>query len=267
METITFEKETIEAGHLFFAKYVDNFISTEDELVAESLQLKKNHSERVAKLCSLIAEKSFLDKEEQKMAGFIGLWHDIGRFEQFKKYRTFNDLDSENHAELSVSVLDNQEFMLSVADGNKQIIIEAIRHHNLVDLPDKLDKQTLLFCQILRDADKLDIWETNVDNLKRDGSFNISSLGFGLPKSNQINESVIKRITQQKSVLKGDLKSLDDYKLFLISMVFDLNFKSSFHLLNEKQLIRKIYESMSKKDEVYEAYRQVKLYIENKFVI
>ncbi len=267
METITFEKETIEAGHLFFEKYVASFIHTEDELVAELLQLKKEHSLRVAKLCRYIAEKSLLDKEEQEMAEFIGLWHDIGRFEQFKKYKTFDDKESENHAELSVTMLDNQEFMLSVAEGNKKIIIEAIRYHNVSELSPKLDKQVLLFCQILRDADKLDIWETSVNKLQRDGSFSIPSIGYGLPKASQINESIIKRINQQRSVLKEDLKSFDDYKLFLISMVFDLNFKSSFQLLNEKQLISKIYESMPKKDDVYDAYRQVKLFIENKFVI
>ena len=267
METINFKKETIEASHIFFEKYVASFIQHEDRLVADSLLLKKEHSERVAHLCRFIAEKSLLDKEEQEMAEFIGLWHDLGRFEQYEKYRTFNDDESEDHGELGIRLLQEQEFFKTLPETNQEIILQAIKYHSHAQLPAKLDKQIILFSQILRDADKLDIWETCVKNLQRDGSFKLASINYGLPKSITISEEVIKRISQQKTVLKKDIKSLDDFKLLLISMVFDLNFKCSFLILNEKQLVRKIYDSLPKKDEVYEAYRKVKLFIENKFVV
>lgn len=88
-----------------------------------------------------------------------------------------------------------------------------------------------------------------------------------MPKNGQINAIVLESINRHQPVSKNDIKSVDDFKLFLISMVFDLNFKSSFQWLNEKQFVQKIYESMPKKDEVYDAYRKVRLYIENKFVV
>lgn len=267
METMNFEKETIKTGYLFFEKYVTPFILTEDKLVAESLQLKKDHSERVSGLCRLIAKKLLLGKEEQEMAGLIGLWHDIGRFDQFKKYRTFNDQESVDHAELGVLMIKDQGFMVEISEGNKRLIIEAIRHHNQLGLPAKMDNQLLLFSQILRDADKLDIWGICVSKLQKDGSFSIPSMNYGLPKNGQINAIVLESINRHQPVSKNDVKSVDDFKLFLISMVFDLNFKSSFQWLNEKQFIQKIYESMPKKDEVYDAYRKVRLYIENKFVV
>lgn len=267
METITFVKETVGAGYNFFEKYVASFIDCDDELVSESLMMKKEHSKRVASLSRLIAEKLLLDQEEQDLAEFIGLVHDLGRFSQFTQYRTFNDEESVNHAEQSVDILTDQEFLFSVPESNRQILIDAIKYHNQAVLPDTLDKQTVLFCQILRDADKLDLWKTCVDKLKRDGSFQVSSISGELPKNGRINDAVLKSIKKNQLVSKKDLKSVDDFKLFLISMVFDLNFKMSFQLLNEQQLIKKLYESLPKKDDVYEAYREVRLYVENMFVI
>jgi len=36
----------------------------------------------------------------------LGLFHDVGRFAQYARYHTYLDRDSENHAELSVHVLE-----------------------------------------------------------------------------------------------------------------------------------------------------------------
>ena len=63
-----------------------------------------------------------------------------------------------------------------------------------------------------------------------------------------------------------DLKSMNDYKLLLISMVFDINFKYTFRIMSEKQYVQKIYEILPKRDQIIDAYRGIKLFVENKFV-
>jgi putative nucleotidyltransferase with HDIG domain len=40
-----------------------------------------------------------------ELAETIALFHDIGRFEQFKTYGTFDDRASENHATIGLKVL------------------------------------------------------------------------------------------------------------------------------------------------------------------
>ena len=69
-----------------------------------------------------------------------------------------------------------------------------------------------------------------------------------------------------KTAAVEEMKTMNDYKLLLISMAFDLSFKFSFRLLSEKQYIQKIYETLPKRDQIIDAYRGIKLFVENKFV-
>jgi hypothetical protein len=189
----------------------------------------------------------------------------VGRFQQFEKYQSFDDLKTEDHAALGVSILKSEDFFKELPETRQQLIIQTIEMHNKLVISSK-EKQVILFSQILRDADKLDLWELAVSYLKRDGSFGLPSVCFNLPKTPGMNDVVIKSILSGKPVSKKDLQSVNDFKLFLMAMVFDLNFRASFQLLNQKQLITKIYDTLPKRDDVINVYRQIRLFIENKFV-
>ncbi len=254
-----------EEGKTFFDDYSQKIISTAEDAIAEDLLLKKEHSLRVAKLCASLAKKLELNEQESELAGLIGLLHDLGRFTQYEKYKSFDDFQTEDHAVLGVAIIKEQAFFLNLPEDDRQNIVEAIESHSKLSSHSK-GKQTSIWGTILRDADKLDIWELSVLNLKRDGSFNLPSISYNLPKTPSVSESIIKNLLSGKPVLKKDLQSVNDFKLMLIAMVYDLNYKASFHILNEKQLISKIYDSLPKRDDVIDAYRQVRLFIENKFV-
>ncbi|MGE4586150.1 MAG: HD domain-containing protein [Mangrovibacterium sp.] len=265
MDTKLMTEEILESGKQFFEDYTKKLIKNKEYTIAENLQMKKNHSLRVAALSALIAGKLELDEEECKLAEFIGLMHDLGRFPQFEKYQSFDDLKTEDHGLLSVGVLEAEDFFLSMPENVRELIVRTIEMHNKLAFTSK-DKQVILYSQILRDADKLDIWEVAVSFLKRDGSFGLPSISFNLPKAPGISEAVVKSILNGKAVDKKELQTLNDFKLFLMALVFDLNFKVSFQLLNEKQLISRIYETLPKRDDVINVYRQIRLFIENKFV-
>ena len=255
-----------EEGKQFFDAYSQKLISTADEDISENLLLKKEHSLRVAQLCASLANKLELNEQECELAGLIGLLHDLGRFTQFEKHKSFDDSKTEDHALLGIAIIKEQAFFLNLSEDEQQNIVVAIESHNKLFVNSKDKQTTTMWGQILRDADKLDIWELCVLNLKRDGSFNLSSISYNLPKAPSVSESIIKNLLTGKPVLKKDLQSVNDFKLMLIAMVYDLNYKASFHMLNEKQLISKIYDSLPKRDDVIDAYRQVRLFIENKFV-
>ena len=158
------------------------------------------------------------------MAEFIGLWHDIGRFEQFRKYKTFNDLESEDHAELSVLLLENMEFMLNVSEGNKQIIIESIRHHSKIDLPENLDKQAVLFSQILRDADKLDIYKVMMAHYRSAETGETSFITHDMADDGRVSVELAGEIMRGKGFHYSRIATLNDMKLFQVGMIYDLNF-------------------------------------------
>ena len=76
------------------------FVSQYD-LSDSRVLLKKEHSYRVAENCERLAKKLNLDVE---FAYAMGILHDIGRFEQLKRYHTFHDAKSCNHAFLSADL-------------------------------------------------------------------------------------------------------------------------------------------------------------------
>ena len=258
-------KQIAETVNVFFEDYTRKQLAGKDVRVADSLQLKKDHSLRVARLSLQLAQKLKLDENGCELARIIGLLHDLGRFQQFEIYKTFDDTKSEDHAALSVSVLKEQDFFTGWPEPVQQLVTQVIELHNKA-VATSSDDQVSQFSKILRDADKLDIWEICVSQMKRDGSFLLPSISYGLPNTPGVSELVIKALRAGKPVLKKDLHSVNDFKLFLLAMVYDLNFKDSFQLLNEKQLTQKIYDTLLKRDDVIEVYRQIRLFVENKFV-
>lgn len=267
MEELSSVKENIAAAYNFFEKYTASFLKQSEREVADVMALKKEHALKVSKLSGIVATNLMLEEEDIVLAEIIGLLHDIGRFEQYVRYQTFDDKKSEDHAELGVNILKEQAFFSGFPEEQQNIISRAILNHNKETISLKDDKLVVIYSQILRDADKLEIWESCVINLLRNGNFKFDAISLNLPVTGQVSDEIIRSIKSQKLAKKKDMQSVNDFKLMVMSMVFDLNFRGSFQLLNEKQLIKKLYDSMPKKDVVIDAYRELRLYIENKFIV
>ena len=130
----------------------------------EMIRLKIEHTLRVAELAEGIAASlETSTKSDSGLSWLLGLLHDIGRFEQVRQYGTFVDSISVDHAELSADILFHegliQAFPLQALTQTEFSIIEtAIRAHNKLILPPGLDDRTRKFCDLLRDADKVDIF-------------------------------------------------------------------------------------------------------------
>ena len=75
------------------------------ELGDVKIRLKYDHMLRVASRCAAIAESERECELPTDLAWLIGLVHDIGRFEQVRRYGTFVDSKSIDHAALSAELL------------------------------------------------------------------------------------------------------------------------------------------------------------------
>ena len=143
-----------------FKDYTKNF-----DISNAGVALKISHTFRVAELAEKIA-LSIQDKNiNPKFAWLLGLLHDVGRFEQVTKFGTFKDAFSVDHAELGADILFNEgliEKFSSEAEGLeddwKNLAEITIRLHNKLKVPDGLPKKTKIYADILRDADKTDIF-------------------------------------------------------------------------------------------------------------
>lgn len=143
-----------------FAAYVAAY-DPENPRVA----LKIAHTHRVASLCDEIAQAEGLNAD---LAWLCGLLHDIGRFEQVRQYDTFNDSASISHALLGSQVLfgndkSHDPFIRSFMEDTTydDLIKKAIETHSDYRLPSDLDEETRAYCNLLRDADKIDIIRVN----------------------------------------------------------------------------------------------------------
>jgi hypothetical protein len=217
-----------------FQKYLQSFPDT-DERIRDHFEVKKTHTYRVIREIQLIAVKSGLSTDQTELAEILALFHDIGRFEQFTKYGTFNDDISENHATLSIRVLQEQNFLSGFDDKTIRILTLAIGHHNIPLLPKIMDPDVLLFSRLLRDADKLDIWRLT---LHQNVAFTIrnemESSYYKVP------EMILRRICEGQVVLLGFAESMNDFRLLRLSWVFDVNFPVTFSVIEKRQYIDKI---------------------------
>ena len=127
--------------------------------LSDNCRLKIDHTLRVVELCEEIAKSLNLSSEEVEVAKMIGLLHDIGRFEQWKRYETFVDSKSIDHADLGVEILTTNNYIRKYYSDNEydEIVLNAITFHNKYKLPDDLNEKEELFSKIIRDADKIDI--------------------------------------------------------------------------------------------------------------
>ena len=75
----------------YFDEYTKSYDMTKPEL-----EYKYHHSYRVMDNMIVLAKSLSLPIKDVNLAKCIGLLHDIGRFEQFKKYQTFKDIDMDH---------------------------------------------------------------------------------------------------------------------------------------------------------------------------
>ena len=143
-----------------FADYVKDY-NIEDPKV----KLKIDHTYRVAGFCQRIAESLELTQEEIDLAWFCGLLHDVGRFEQLRNYGTFIDAQSIDHAMYGAEILFDQGSIRDYVEdcSEDDFLRKVVSCHSAYRIPAEYDERTVLFANILRDADKVDILRVNVE--------------------------------------------------------------------------------------------------------
>ena len=120
-----------------FDKYVSNYNSENGRI-----KLKIEHIKRVAEISRKLAKNLNLTDEQIDLAEAIGIFHDIGRFEQVRIYDTFSDKDTVNHAELGVKILfeDNLIDDFEIEEKYKKLIKIAVLNHNRDKIEDGLSE-------------------------------------------------------------------------------------------------------------------------------
>jgi hypothetical protein len=210
----------------WFASYTRSFMTGKTP-IDRPWELKIEHTARVCDNICHLGRSVDLTDGQLCMAETIGLFHDLGRFEQFRRYRTFNDRQSVNHACLSIDVLNRTAVLDPFPADEKATIIDAIRFHNAPRLPRNRPPASILFMRLIRDADKLDIWKVFADYYRHHHRPEPAIVQH-LPDLPTWEESIVKAIAEKRVARFQDMKSLNDFKLLQLSWVFDLHFPETF---------------------------------------
>lgn len=202
-----------------FNDYVKKYDLTDKEIMK-----KYHHSLRVMEIANKIATSLNLSEEEIELSTICGLFHDIARFYQWTKYHTFKDFSSIDHGDYGVVVLQENHLIekLTKEKSKQEIILNSVKYHNKIEVP-PMDNKLVLFINIIRDADKLDILKTQ--GIKMDDEKII------------LKEDLIASIFK-KQVCSNQLIQTDTDKILKhLSWIFDLNFTYSYLYLKKNNII------------------------------
>ena len=219
-----------------FAEYTSGYNATDPKI-----KLKIDHTYRVAELCELIARDLKLDEYETDVAWLTGMLHDVGRFEQIKRYNTFNDAQSVDHANFGADLLFKEGFIDTYVDGFHDdkygaIVENAIRNHSAFRIDERLDEYTVMFCNILRDADKVDIFRVNVDTPAED-IYNVTTEEL---KNSQVSPEVMAAFDERHAVLRSCKKTVVDHVAGHIALTFELVYPISLQIAKERGYLDKM---------------------------
>lgn len=245
-----------------FSDYVAAY-DTENQRIT----LKVEHSQRVADLCERIAKSNGMKQDDLDLAWVIGLLHDIGRFEQLRRWDTFSDARSTNHAKLGAEVLfsqlagappfegasgadslpaprrnpgialfaglgPNKVRMRDFVEGAKEddLIHTAIATHGDYRLPDDVPDRTRRFCNIVRDADKLDILHT----IRMSDAETILGVSLDSLKKSRLSSSTLDAFAERHCVKRSDRVFPADYVVGFLCFAFELTYAESRKILVEQ---------------------------------
>ena len=141
-------KQKIQEFNKFFWDFANLYDTQNSNILRKII-----HSYEVARNCYAIACNLGLNEDDRNFCYLMGLTHDLGRFEQWKLYKTYNDKLSVDHGDLSYEILNNIDCEKQFYLTKKQVEIlkESIKYHTKFYYG--TDKDIIFYNNIIRNAD------------------------------------------------------------------------------------------------------------------
>ena len=244
-----------------FAEYVRTFYTPGDDYLNNNLHLKECHTRRVCAEMRALAAALEMNDGDTLLAETIGLLHDVGRFEQFKKYRTYKDALSENHCLLGLRIIGQQNLLDPLGPEEQAIIRTAIEFHGAKELP-QMDRRSLHFSRMIRDADKLDIFCLSVENYRL---FHENKKAFAFevefPDRPEVSSEILEAVLNNRLIDYRLLATLTDAKLLQLGWVYDVHFDWTLRQMRDRGYIDGIARWLPDTEPAQRALRHIQTYV------
>ena len=215
-----------------FESYLNSYDRTDDKV-----RLKIVHTYGVVGQAANIARRMRLSNEDTELAKLIALLHDLGRFEQLRRFNSFEP-DTMDHAAYGVQVLFEEGMIRKFLPESTwdPIIRTAIAKHSDYSLSGAADARTQLHARLIRDADKLDNCRVKLTDATE------TFLGASPEEigAQEISPAIYDTIFRNQCILSADRKTLMDYWVSYIAYFFDINFRESMDIIVENDFISRI---------------------------
>ena len=258
------KQEQLENLKKWLGEYVADFYC-DDEYINANIRLKECHSHRTREEMNYLTSRLSLDTNKKLIAESTALLHDIGRFEQFKKYQTYSDHRSVNHSELALEILHQTQILDRFDKTEKKFIEKAIEYHNLKELPEGLNGDLLLYSKLIRDADKLDIFFVATECYKQ-LRMNPESvmLEIEFPDTPEYTPSVLEDLLAGEKVNYKMLNTFNDMKLLQLGWVYDINFVAALERIKKRGFLDMVLDFLPQTEDIDKVRKKIFEYVDER---
>lgn len=243
MREYTIDEHVVGELKTWFEEYISSFPVRDPDL-RRNISLKQEHTTKVVEEIVAVGTEIGLNESEIALAEVMALFHDIGRFEQYLRYRTFVDGKSVNHAEFGVKILQQRDVLAGLNPHTRSLILKVIAVHNRAHLKDIEDPVCLFYTRLLRDADKLDIYRVVTEYYTGTEAEKNKAVELDLPDKPEISDEVFCDVMAQRVVEHTQLKTLNDFKLLQLAWIFDINFPPALRRVCERGYLQAIISTL-----------------------
>lgn len=195
------------------------------------IQLKLEHSLRVLDNARKIVEGDGITGRTRDLTLLAALYHDIGRFTQYARYRTYNDRESANHARLGVLALRTPGFIDHLPAADQRLIRAAIGLHNVKTLPSSLPEPLNTAARIVRDSDKLDIFPVMITHLGGDKPLDPVVVLGATQHPTRYTQSILQDVLAGRTGSYSEIRWSNDFKMLVAGWINDFNTETGLDLL------------------------------------
>lgn len=245
-----------EEHYEFYLDWFESFTKDYQQYnINDSLTIKYDHTHRVIANIDRLCSQLQISNKLKLVAKVVGLFHDLGRWEQIKSYSTFNDNPDFDHGNESRKLLES----LNILENNSfaEQILFAVQNHNKAHLQDSDDFVATLLLQIIRDADKLDALNIVCEHIDKD-KIN-PTIELELPESETISEIVWQSFIKKEIINYVDLQSVNDFRLLQIAWIFDINFRHTIDEIIKQNYINILIDDITDKKKSVLIYDKLNL--------
>ena len=238
--------------HAWMNAYMRSF-RTDDPDVMLGIRLKEIHTGYVTANARALAKHIGCNAHDMALAEIIGLFHDVGRFRQYAVYQTFNDAQSEDHAELGLKVLAEVKLLDRLTPQDAEIVRFAIKYHNKKEIAPTDDRRKLFFA-------KLDIYRVLLPFLSPDGAEKAPNF-VPSDAAQEVSPDFVADFAAGRQADYYRLRTHGDRKIVRLMWIYDINFAWTLRRIVARGYVDAFIDSIPLQEGISEGIARMRRYI------